>query len=430
MEEVEQINLREEYYTDVHNMNPKWWMRWGIGLVFIIFSILLVLGYIIKYPDVIKSEFRLSANNPSVTLPISNGNQIKKIFKNNNSIVDINDHLILFENESKYEDVMLLDKELNKFSFDKDSILIFFDKYLNKSLQLGSLIEQNWTLFSNELLEYYKIKKLDSYKEQIVFIEKELSKQHQLRNHYKNLIITDNKQKELLKIKIETDSLLFSKGVISKNSFNNSKNNFLETKKSLEKNDLAKKRVDLEITRLKNGISNYSSNEIENLISRKLGIRKSLNQLRSSIDLWKRKHLLISPITGSVNFIQDIKIGGFYEGNVLIVSPKNQDYYASIKIPFAGAGKAKISQKTILKFSEYPYREYGVIESKLYELNSIAGENFYLGKVKINNSEKISSYNKKIMLRENMSGIGEIITNDRSILERLFEKITYVFHKS
>jgi hypothetical protein len=33
-------------------------------------------------------------------------------------------------------------------------------------------------------------------------------------------------------------------------------------------------------------------------------------------------------------------------------------------------------------------------------------------------------------LRENMSGIGEIITNDRSILERLFEKITYVFHKS
>jgi hypothetical protein len=86
MEEVEQINLREEYYTDVHNMNPKWWMRWGIGLVFIIFSILLVLGYIIKYPDVIKSEFRLSANNPSVTLPISNGNQIKKIFKNNNSI--------------------------------------------------------------------------------------------------------------------------------------------------------------------------------------------------------------------------------------------------------------------------------------------------------------------------------------------------------
>jgi hypothetical protein len=251
-----------------------------------------------------------------------------------------------------------------------------------------------------------------------------------LRNHYKNLIITDNKQKELLKIKIETDSLLFSKGVISKNSFNNSKNNFLETKKSLEKNDLAKKRVDLEITRLKNGISNYSSNEIENLISRKLGIRKSLNQLRSSIDLWKRKHLLISPITGSVNFIQDIKIGGFYEGNVLIVSPKNQDYYASIKIPFAGAGKAKISQKTILKFSEYPYREYGVIESKLYELNSIAGENFYLGKVKINNSEKISSYNKKIMLRENMSGIGEIITNDRSILERLFEKITYVFHKS
>ena len=33
------------------------------------------------------------------------------------------------------------------------------------------------------------------------------------------------------------------------------------------------------------------------------------------------------------------------------------------------------------------------------------------------------------LIKENMSGTGEIITNDRSILGRIFEKIIYVFRK-
>jgi len=428
MEKIKNINLREEYYKDIYNMKPKWWMHWGISVVFIILSIILLLGYYIKYPDVIKSEFRLSTNKPSITLPISHGYQIKKIFKNNNARVNTNDHLILFENDSKYQDVILLEKELKMFSFNKDSILLFFDKYLNENLQLGSTIEHNWISFSNKLLEYYKIKKLNFYKYQIAFIKNELSKQYQLKNHYLQLIVTDKKQGVLLEKKIETDSILFSKGIISEMNFNIKRSNSLETIKNLQQNKLALKRINLEIARLQNTINNFGSDEIENLLSTKLGIRKSLNKLLSSIELWKRKNLLISPISGKLSFIQDINPGGFYEGNVLTISPLGKNYYASIQIPLVGAGKVKKSQHVILKLNDYPYREYGVIEGELNELNSIPGENFYLGKVSLNTKNK-STYGKHIELRENMTGICNIITNDRSVLGRVFEKVTYVFYK-
>ena len=110
----------------------------------------------------------------------------------------------------------------------------------------------------------------------------------------------------------------------------------------------------------------------------------------------------------------------------MIITPEDKNYYASIQIPFAGAGKVEKEQRTVLKLNDYPYREYGIIEGQLDELSAIAGESFYLGKV-ILEKNKISSYGKKITLRESMTGICEIITKDRSILERLFEKITYAF---
>ncbi|WP_299136867.1 hypothetical protein [uncultured Tenacibaculum sp.] len=424
--ELENINIREEHYADVHDMKPKWWMRWGIMTVFVILTVLVFLGYIVKYPDVIRSDFKLTTNKPSVTLPIFQGQQISVVLKKNYEEVIANEPIIVLANESNYKDVLFLHKELKQFSFRKEDILLFFDKYLEKSLQLGNLIESDWISFSNELLEYYKIVKLDSYQSQISFLKKELQKQRQLQREYIGLTRTDKKQEVLIKEKIKSDSVLYSKGVISRIAFNTNKRVAVENIKALKQDNLALKRVNLEIIRLTNTIENQENNEVENLLSRRLGIRKSLNRLLSSIELWKRKNLVTSPIKGTVNFIQDIKAGGFYEGNTVVITPKNTSFYALAQVPFIGAGKIENKQRTVLKLNDYPYREYGVINGNVSELNTVSGEKFYLAKVVLNEN-KLSSYGKQIELQENMTGVCEIITKDRSILQRVFEKVTYAF---
>jgi hypothetical protein len=418
------MDIREESFKDVYNMKPSWWMKWSITIVFIIISILLILGYMISYPDVVKSEFRLTTNKPSIVLPAKTKRQIKNIFISNNDKVKLNDHLILFENDSRYNDVILLENELKSFSLDRDTIIEFTDRFLNKNLQLGSSIENDWIDFSTELLGYYKIEKLKSYEDQVTFINNELSKQYQLRAHYAKLIKIDKKQELLIDDKIKTDSVLYVKGILSRTNLSTNRQHYLESKKTLQQNELALKRIDLEIIKLKNGASSYNKDEIQNILSRKAGIQRTLNRLLTSVEVWKQKNILIAPVSGEVNFLKDIKEGAYYEGDILIVSPLEKEYYASMKIPFAGAGKVKELQRTILKLSDYPYREYGFIEGTLATLSPIAGDNFYLGKV-VFKKESISSYGNQIILRENMSGIGEIITNDRNILERLFEKVIY-----
>jgi len=424
--EIKQVDFREEYYNEIHDMKPKWWMRWGILSVFIILFIILSLGYIVKYPDVIRSEFRLTTNKPSVTLPLGKGSQIEKIFVKDKDSVIPNMPLLIIKNNSNYNDVFLLKKTINNFSFEKDSIIQFFDRFLNLDLQLGDVIENDWIAFSAELLDYYKIVKLDSYQSQVGFLKNELTRQYELKKQYTQLKNTDVQQRLLLDKKIKTDSILFSKGVISKMELNRNKRNFYSNSKILQQNNLALKRINLDITRLENSIKDYGNNEKENLLKQKLVIRKTLNRLKSSIYSWERNFTLISPIKGEVAFIQDLKKDAFYEGNVIVITPNKKDFYATLKIPFTGAGKVKEGQRVILKLNDYPYREFGILEGVLISFSAVAAENYYLGKVKIHKN-KISSYGISIKVKENMSGNSEIITNNRSLLGRLFEKIIYAF---
>lgn len=426
--ELKNIDIREEYYTHVHNMKPKWWMKWGILFVFIIVVIVFVLGYIIRYPDVISSEIKLTTDKPSVMLPLAEGAQIEEILVKNNTLVSIDDNLIVVKSNANYKDVLLLDKELNDFSLNNEYLINFFERFLTKELQLGNIIENDWTTFSNELLIFYKIIKLNSYQSQIAFLKNELDKQYELKSQYKRLTINDQKQRVLIDKKIEVDSILYSKNVTSKIDYNTNRQNFYIKKSDLEQNSLALNRVNLEITRLQNNIQNYKNNEKEGLLTQQLSIRKSLNKLKSSIATWKKNFMLISPIKGKVSFVQNLEQNKFIEGNAIIIVPEGDTFYGSISIPIIGAGKVKSGQKVIVKLNDYPYREFGVLIGTLTELYPVANEKAYMGRVKFEDIN-LSSYNKKVRIKENMNGIAEVVTNDRNILERLFQTILYAFNK-
>lgn len=426
--ELKNIDIREEYYTHVHNMKPKWWMKWGILAVFIILVLVFILGYIIRYPDVISCEIKLRTDNPSVMLPLIQGSQIDKILVKNNAKVIIDDNLIVLKNNANYRDVLLLDQALKGFSFNDKYVINFFERFLTKELQLGNVIENDWMAFSNELLIFYKIKKLNSYQSQIVFLENELDKQYQLSLQYKNLVINDKEQRILINKKIEVDSILYSKNVTSKIDYNTNRQNFYIKKSDLEQNSLALNRVNLEITRLQNNIQNYKNNEKEGLLTQQLSIRKSLNKLKSSIATWKKNFMLISPIKGKVSFIQELEQNKFTEGNAIIIVPEGDTFYGSINIPILGAGKVKSGQKVIVKLNDYPYREFGVLTGTLTELYPVANEKSYIGRVKFEDIN-LSSYNKKVTIKENMNGIADVVTNDRNVLERLFQTILFAFNK-
>ena len=89
-------------------------------------------------------------------------------------------------------------------------------------------------------------------------------------------------------------------------------------------------------------------------------------------------------------------------------------------------GKLTIGQKVLVKLDNFPYQQYGMLMGSVKNMAiSTDTEGNYI--VYIPNGGARILYGKHIGFTQEMSGNGEIITEDLSIVERLFYKFKDVF---
>ncbi len=116
------------------------------------------------------------------------------------------------------------------------------------------------------------------------------------------------------------------------------------------------------------------------------------------------------------------------QGEVIghIVPNIDTDKYISAIYPIQNIGKIEKGQRTIIKFDAFPFKQYGTIESVVTTISKIPEldkNNMPMYEIKINLNETIvTNYNDTIPFKPEMTAIVEIITEDRSILERIFDQ--------
>ena len=85
----------------------------------------------------------------------------------------------------------------------------------------------------------------------------------------------------------------------------------------------------------------------------------------------------------------------------------------------SGAGKVKIGHKVIIRFDNYPYMEYGTVSGHISSISLVPNNEYYSAEVKLDSSQLVTSYDLTLNFQQNMPGIAEIITNQRSLLNRI-----------
>ena len=99
--------------------------------------------------------------------------------------------------------------------------------------------------------------------------------------------------------------------------------------------------------------------------------------------------------------------------------PLNQKFVGFAKMPVANSGKVQKGQTVLIKLHNYPHQEYGTIKGKLESITSVPKEELYTIKVALPNQLRTSS-GKELEPRNELTGIAEIITEDKSLLNRIF----------
>jgi len=150
---------------------------------------------------------------------------------------------------------------------------------------------------------------------------------------------------------------------------------------------------------------------------------QTFNQLKNSIKDWEDRYVLKSNIDGKVSFLnywstnQTVNQGDLV---FTIIPTKNASFIAKLKSQAQNSGKIKKGQTVNIKLESYPETEFGTLQGTISSISLTPNqEGQYLINVDLPPT-LITSYNKTIPFKQEMSGSAEIVTEDLRLIERFF----------
>jgi multidrug resistance efflux pump len=189
-----------------------------------------------------------------------------------------------------------------------------------------------------------------------------------------------------------------------------------------------------EIVRLRNSIQSENYGQQENTTSSSTRLFSSLNALRSSLDRWMLTYLLSAPIEGNValNGLKSQQFVRMGEEVMTIVPQSHDSIIGQVQLPVEKSGKVAAGQKVVMKLDNYPYQEFGTVTGKVTSKSLVPKNREYTIKVEgisVNQDGKmLTSTGKEIAFGQQLLGTAEIVTEDKSFLQRVFEQLRAGFN--
>jgi multidrug resistance efflux pump len=425
--EKDQLNLRSEEVQEILTTPPSWIVRWGVTLIFILTLILVLLSFLIKYPDFVSAKVLVTTKQPTEKVTARFSGAIEKLFIENQDTVNIGQPIAVLRNTAVDKDVYFLKNILDSINYKIQEFEFPLD--LTSRLRLGE-IEPAYIIFEKSYIEYNLLKDLKPY-------ENELSGNQSSLHEIKKQLSSQISQKGVLESEIvlkqsefNRQKILFEKGVISKQEFEQKQLDLLQTQKSI--NAMA-----ISISQMRDGISNANQNIRTTFINKNKdnttflkNLLQSYNALNRAVNDWEYKYVLASSIKGRVSFQE------FWSSNqqvntgdvVFSILPLNtKDLVGKLTIPSQNAGKVIVGQKVLIKLDNFPYQQFGMLVGKVANISvSPDIEGNYFVYIRMPNGTK-TSYNKLLPFTQELIGNAEIITEDLSVAERIFYKIKDIF---
>lgn len=429
LEILDKIELRSEEVQEILTKVPHWMIRYGNVVLLCLILLLLFISWFVKYPDVIPSDAVITTSIPPQKEYANASGKLDALLVEDNELVSINQPLAVIENSANYEDIYYLKKITDSIKFDKSNFIFPIDSL--PILFLGD-IESQFALFENNYIQYLLNKKLKPYDNESLANRYSLS---ELYIRLKSL----NAQKDLNKTELEIKSKelqrnqqLFKKGVISAQDFESKQLEFAQAERN-------SKNFETSISQLKESISNArktkKGTEITQTREELLLLKNSIQafvQLKKSINDWENTYVLKSAINGQVSFLNYYNTNQTVNAGDLvftIIPSKNSSYIAKLKTPSQNSGKIKIGQNVNLKIDNYPDAEFGVLNGTVKNISAIPDQDGLYYVDVILPDKLITSYNKEIDFKQEMTGKAEIITEDLRLIERFFYQLRGIFQR-
>ena len=401
---------------------PGWILRWGITFIFMTVLILIWMSYLVKFPDVIPTRVILTTEVPPVHLFVQSAGKIENLLVEDKQVIAENDLLAIMQNPANDEDIFVLENFLEEIKNKKTADLSKVD--YPENLELGEL-QSTYSNFTQNLNDFNFFENKNQLAKKISALKSQIRYLGRKNASIKKQEITMQSAIDLAKSNRTRMQTLFDEKAVSVKQVEDAKTEVLRNERELERmqtdyldNKMKVKNLELTIIDLK---ENRSDGKNEKSIS----LKEQIDILFSEIENWKQKYLVISPMDGQVSFPKAINENQFLKNGdeIMTIVPQGGvgEMIGKALLPAANNGKVEEGFEINIRLDGYPYQEFGVIKGSVKSKSILPQDGNYLVELKMPDS-LITTYGKLIPFQQEMGGTGNIITKDRRILERIFDK--------
>lgn len=418
------LEKRSEEVADIIERMPTGWTNLVVVVITAIVLVLVTLGFVIKYPDTVTGQISVTGEKAPVRLVASIPGRLKLLVENNAEVTK-GECLGYIETGARYEDVLLLDSIC--------CVTLGMNTHMNlpDDLELGALS----AYYNDFVLSYVQFDQLRQTKVydnmRRTLMNQQLSDRQVAENMGKEIRLNDTVISSIRR-QYEADSLLHSHGALSRENLAQQHNDLLSSLQSnieLKSSALMKQSeissIDIELAKVDVTVREEMASLFSIMVTK-------YNMLINQIRLWKEQYLFMTPIDGSVQYL------GFWRDNIHVnastevfsISPTQNPMIGELFLPSLGAGKVEVGQDVNVKLFDYPYNEYGYVRGKVEALSSLTRNmessegtvKVYLVRVSFPEGMK-TNFDKQLHLNFESAGTGEVITQKRRLIQRLFDNL-------
>lgn len=421
----------EQEIDEILGHPPSWFLRWGLTCLLMVITIACGVAWLIKYPDVISAQINIVTENPAIRVMARGSGRIDRFMVENNAWVEKDDLLAILDHPASLEDVQKLETFLEKLANFKAP-----GQYRNidmpNDLKLGDL-QTSYATLVQKLSNFNHFQAQRSVVGKVNILEEQINYLKALNQNISKQSLTLEKEVKLAEKDYQRNISLNKEGSVSDIQLEKIETAYLQYKRKLDdiENQILNNKINME--QLKAQIIDLNQFRKDGNSDRTLSIQKDVQRMKSEVDAWKEIYLINAPIAGKVSFSKIWSEQQFIRANeeVLTVVPSEGSgaILGRASLPAANSGKVELGQLVHIRLEGFPYKEYGILKTTVDHISLVPQEDRYLLEVKLPDS-LITTYDKRIPFRQEMLGTADIITEDRRVIERIFDRLNSILKNS
>ena len=410
------LDNNEVYCDEVQEVMgkiPSYVIRSGSALIFIIITFIIIGAYFFTYHEVVTAPILITTYNTPAILEAKVAGQIEKLFVYDEQIVERGQRIGIIRSTLNYDHLCALENQLaildQPFCWN-DHINDFS---LNSGFVLGELqshytsLQKIWTQYQNYMTKNYLPIKLK-------LLEEQIGKQKEINFKQLQQLKLQEKDLSLSQLSYQRDSLLYfnEKDVITAVEHEKSLQLLIQKHAAFKGFENALKSNEATLLKLKESkvdLQLQFENEIE---QHHLALHENYQLLRASIDNWKDRYLIVTPIKGKITFTNFWNTNQVIKSNerlATVIPTTKTKIIARAMIAPANLGKVEKGQLVYIKLSGYPFMEYGMLKGIIKSISLVPEKNAFVAQIELSGGMN-STYKQKLKFVQEMDGTAEIVT--------------------